>query len=139
MMLIAQSNKVHPHLRITKSKKYLSVLVILIILNYNLNSVDNSLLFDTRCKTRSRFFPMEKLVKFDKLLAKQENSDCSSDNSSDDENEEEMSAERYELYTLFILIWKSKTTRISKNIVQLTINNISLQFKRRQSQTKIHP
>ena len=50
---------------------------------------------------------MEKLVKFDKLLAKQENSDCSSDNSSDDENEEDMCAERYELNTLFILIWKS--------------------------------
>ena len=114
-MLIAQSNKVHLHLRITKSKKSLSVCISIstdlahigfIILNYILNSVDNSLLFDTRCKTRSRFFPMEKLVKFDKLLAKQENSDCSSDNSSDDEKEEDMCAERYELNTLFILISK---------------------------------
>ena len=50
---------------------------------------------------------MEKLVKFDKFLAKQENSDCPSDNSSDDENEEEMCAERYELNTFFILIWNS--------------------------------
>ena len=69
---------------------------------------------------------MEKLVKFDKLLGKQENSECSSDNSSDDENEEEMSVERYELNTFFhfeFRVLSYKTIRISKNIVQILIDN----------------
>ena len=80
-------------------------------------------MFDTRCKTRSRFFPMEKLVKFDKLLGKQENSECSSDNSSDDENEEEMSVERYELNTFFHFEFRVLSYKISKNIVQILIDN----------------